>query len=334
MRDTSASCFSSSGSSRPRFDILSRVQDGETRPRVLVLLAAYNGERWIGGQIRSILDQDDVDIHVAIRDDRSSDATLREIATFADDPRVSLISPADPSGSAAQNFFALIRANSAAGFDFVAFSDQDDLWYRDKLTRACRALRRTDSAGYSSATIARWQSGKERCVSLSAKQNASDFLFEGAGQGCTFVISTLLFGRIREFIRNFPDLTRGIYFHDWAVYALARSWGLRWHFDPRPSMTYRQHGGNDTGARGSVHAAVKRLSLVRSGWYRRQLEDICRLCAAAAPGNSAVARWQAALLQRGGWRRRARLVRFLRDGGRRRRLDNAVLLLGSLAGWI
>jgi rhamnosyltransferase len=307
---------------------------GARRPRVLVLLAACNGARWIGQQIDSVLAQENVDLRLIIRDDGSTDGTPRELDRFAGDPRVSTLDDATPTGSAAGNFLALIRENPAEGFDFVAFADQDDLWDRDKLCRACHRLAAERSAGYSSATLAVWESGRQRVVRPSGAPTGGDFLFEGAGQGCTFVLTATLYERVREFITPHPDLTRQLHYHDWAVYALARSWGLRWSFDPQPSMRYRQHVGNDTGARGTLAGVAKRLALIREGWYRAQLRAIAELCSAAAPANTKVAEWRSKLMQPDGWHRRWQTARFCLRGGRRRGRDNAIVVMAALAGWI
>jgi rhamnosyltransferase len=303
-------------------------------PRVLVLLASYNGARWIRQQLESILAQDGVDAHITIRDDGSSDSTLQEIAGLAADGRIELASASPPTGSAAGNFFTLIGQYAADGFDFVAFSDQDDIWRQQKLAHACRLLQDTGSAAYSSATIAQWEDGRQRLVALSGRQNTCDFLFEGGGQGCTFVLSASFYERVRRFIAEHPALTQGLHFHDWTVYALARAWGLRWAFDSRPTVVYRQHSGNDTGARGSFPGARKRLALLRNGWYRGQLERISLLCAAAAPDDVRIAAWRRTLAAPRGWKRTARLVRFCLHWGRRRTRDRAVFTLACLAGWV
>jgi len=299
-----------------------------------VLLAAYNGARWIREQVDSILAQEIVDVMLVIRDDGSSDGTQGELGRFAGDSRVRTFSSPAASGSAAGNFLALIRENPAVEADFVAFSDQDDLWDRDKLLRACRNLATQSSSGYSSATLAVWEHGKRRVLKPSGAPTRSDFLFEGAGQGCTFVLTAELYERARQFLTQHPELTQGLHYHDWAVYALARAWGLRWSFDPQPSMKYRQHAGNDTGARGTLGGIAKRLALIRRGWYRTQLLVISGLCAAAAPANATVANWRCALLQPDSWRKRWQTTGFCIRGGRRRTRDNLVVMLASLAGWI
>jgi rhamnosyltransferase len=304
------------------------------RPKVLVLLAACNGSRWIREQIQSILTQEDVDVRIVVRDDGSTDGTRWELAHFAGDDRVTVVTAPTASCSAARNFLALIGENGAAASDFVAFADQDDLWNRDKLAAACRMLGTTAAAGYSSATLAVWEDGRRQLLKPSGAPTASDFLFEGAGQGCTFVLTAGFYEDVRRFLVAHAQLTQQLHYHDWLVYALARSWERQWCFDAQPSMQYRQHDGNHTGARGTLVGITRRLARVRQGWYCTQLQAIAGLCAAAAPANSTVLTWHRTFTQPAGWRRRFQVARFCLRGGRRRVRDNAIVLLAALCGWI
>jgi rhamnosyltransferase len=301
---------------------------------VLVLLATCNGAQWVRDQLESILAQKDVELQITARDDGSTDGTRVELARLATDPRIRVCGAAVPSGSAAQNFLTLIRDNAASGFDFVAFSDQDDIWHADKLSRACRMLSATSAAGYSCATLAAWEDGREVLLSQSTRFTAADFLFEGAGQGCTFVLPAAFYERVRTFALERQALTSAVHYHDWAVYALARAWRLQWCFDPIPSVKYRQHGSNDTGARSSFQGLKKRLTLIRSGWYRRQLEAIVDLCWAAAPDNVTVCAWRSLLYKEDGWQRRLGMITFCLGRGRRRMGDKLILVAAALAGWM
>ena len=269
---------------------------------------------------------------MAIRDDCSSDATVNEVGQLKEDDRVILTVSDVPAGSAAQNFLALIHDQSAKEFDFVAFADQDDIWYPDKLQRACLTLRRTGTPGYSSSTIATWSDGRSRVLRQSALMTGGDFLLEGAGQGCTFVLSAEFYAQVRQFVTNHRPLTRQLRYHDWIVYALARSWGYSWLFDPVPSIEYRQHAANDTGARRSAAGIRKRLHLISSGWYQAQVTAIAALCSVAAPSNPEVARWASILRTPGTWRRGLKIARFCMINGRRRPLDNVILIAAALFG--
>lgn len=301
---------------------------------MLVLLASYNGEKWIARQLESILAQEGVELRVTIRDDGSSDGTLQEIERFASHGHVTSSRSAERAGSAAQNFLALIAENSAAGFDYVGFSDQDDVWCHDKLTRACCALRESGAAGYSAATTAHWPNGRTTVLRQAASVTASDFLFEGAGQGCTFVLCARFYSRVREFIASQRHMMRDVHYHDWLVYALARAWGEAWTFDATPSTQYRQHDRNDTGARGTTAGVRKRLSLIRGGWYSRQLATIATICGRAAPRNTAVTEWLSILGETRAWTRRLRIADFCIRGGRRKTRDNMVVIVSALAGWL
>jgi len=297
-------------------------------------MAAFNGGRWIAQQLESILRQVNVDVHVIISDDGSTDDTCRQVQALANGERVRVSVSTAPSGSASQNFFSLIRANSAADYDFVALSDQDDLWEPDKLWRACRALAEHRAAGYSSATRAFWPDGRERILRQVTRPTRSDFLFEGAGQGCTFVMSAEFYERARACLLAHGELTQPLHYHDWTLYALARVWSLPWTFDATPTVRYRQHSENDTGARASFCGIMRRLKLMKDGWYARQLRAIVNVCVAAAPSDALVSRWDSLLASRPGLRRRVRIARFCLSGGRRRASDRAVLILAAVAGWI
>lgn len=216
----------------------------------------------------------------------------------------------------------------------MAFADQDDVWYPDKLSRACRLLQNAESVGYSSATVATWEDGHTTLLRQVAAETPGDFLFEGAGQGCTFVLRADFYTQVRYLVTVYHPLTRAIHYHDWLIYALARAHGRKWTFDPTPSVRYRQHGGNDTGARGKVAGIAKRLNLIRGRWYRNQLVAISEVCATATPANALVGAWRSLLLENTGWLRRLRVVSFCLRNGRRRRVDNTVLVVAALAGWI
>jgi rhamnosyltransferase len=165
---------------------------------------------------------------------------------------------------------------------------------------------------------------------------SADFLFEGAGQGCTFVLDRLFFRDVQEFCRVQAELVQQFHYHDWLVYLLARAWGFRWAFDDRSFIDYRQHLGNEIGARVGLAAIGRRLSLIRSGWYRRQVEiasqiyrmaggnevtavRICRQFVAEAPKGAGISG------------RVARTLLLLRHG-RRRFSDRVILAVACLLG--
>jgi rhamnosyltransferase len=304
-----------------------------TTPRILVLLAAFNGRKWIEEQINSVLRQRGVQVHLVVGDDASTDNTRELLESYRED-RLTIVAHAQRSGSAAQNFFELIRAVDSKEFNFVAFSDQDDIWHENKLSNASRVLQSRGCDLYSSATTAFWADGTSRSLTQNPVVTESDHFFEGAGQGCTYVLTTHFYSRVREFIQERKILTNDLHYHDWALYALARSWQLRWAFDADSAIDYRQHDRNDTGARLSLDGVIRRLNRVASGWYGKQIVGVYRLVAEVNPTDPLITEWGQALPSHRSLSRRFRIARFCIRGGRRKVNDNLMLIGAALLGWI
>jgi rhamnosyltransferase len=307
--------------------------DEPTLPRVLVLMAAYNGALWLNEQVDSILKQNGVHVRLVISDDWSSDGTPALLERLRIDPRVSTVAPPQRTGSAAQNFFWLLRQPQEANFDFVALADQDDVWLEQKLLAGCAALSTSDAGGYSCAVTAFWPDGTRRDLHQESKTTASDYLFEGAGQGCTFLLQASFFSRLQRFLLEHAPSTSAIHYHDWALYALSRVWTIGWIFDPNRHVLYRQHEHNDTGARASSAGIVRRLKQLRNGWYGNQLTRIAQLCEQAGL-QPRVQQWRNLLSAPPSLGRRIKLARFVLRGGRRRKTDEMALLFAVLCGWI
>lgn len=114
--------------------------------KVIVLMSAYNGEKYIISQIDSILQQKNVDVELIIRDDGSTDKTLSIIRSY-DDSRIKLIEGENFGCSA--SFFCLLEYAQRNYDDacLFAFSDQDDYWLEDKLSTAVSHLNGLKTSG-------------------------------------------------------------------------------------------------------------------------------------------------------------------------------------------
>src|SRR5271156_5979852 len=96
-------------------------------PEVEVLLATYNGARFLREQLDSILAQDYGNFRVLARDDGSSDETVEILVQYAEDfpDRVRVMPAGIATGNPQSNFLLLMRASTA---EYVCFADQDDVW--------------------------------------------------------------------------------------------------------------------------------------------------------------------------------------------------------------
>lgn len=238
----------------------------ETQAKVQVLLASYNGQDHIEMQLESILNQLDVDISVVISDDCSTDRTPSILAATANQNyQVSLL-PAIKCGSAAKNFFRLIRDSDFSSVDFIALSDQDDVWYQSKLARAVSYIEQNEVDAYSSNVTAFWENGKRILINKAQPQQRWDYMFESAGPGCTFVINKRLALALQSFLIEHQNDCNAVALHDWFIYAFARSRGFNWFIDNEPHMLYRQHAANVVGANVGIKASLARWTKLRDGW--------------------------------------------------------------------
>ena len=250
--------------------------------KVAVLLAAYNGVEWLREQLESILGQEYVDVTVYISVDKSSDGTEVLVDTMVkNDSRIRVLEHGKKFGGASGNFFRLVRDIDADAYDYFSFSDQDDIWFPNKLSRAIAKLRDVGAEGYSSNVVAFWPDGKTMFVNKAQLQRKWDFLFESAGPGCTFVMTKALMKNFRDnFHSNWNDL-RGIELHDWLFYAFARARSYGWVIDPEPSMYYRQHTQNQFGVNSGALAIYGRFHRILNGWYLGQVVRIAALIGVA-----------------------------------------------------
>lgn len=243
--------------------------------KIAILLAAYNGKQYIQEQIGSILNQENVEVTIFISIDPSTDGT-RELleATYCTNPHVAILNDVGKFGGAAKNFFRLIRDVDFASYDFIAFADQDDIWYPHKLARAVTKLHETNSNGYSSNVIAFWENGVEKLVSKAQSQCQYDYLFEAAGPGCTYVLTQALAVQVKQCICKEWNLVNTLWLHDWFCYAYARANGFRWVIDEKPSMRYRQHTSNQVGVNQGLKAFLYRLKKILFGGAIAQAKTI------------------------------------------------------------
>ena len=246
--------------------------------KIAVLLASYNGVKYIKEQIDSILNQKEVDVTIFISDDLSTDGTIEYLQDiYKDFKNIVYLPSGSKFGGAGKNFFRLIKDVDFSSFDFISFVDQDDIWYEDKLIRAIKTIEDKQLDAYSSNVLAFWEDGKEMIINKSSSQARYDYLFEAAGPGCTYVLKKDLAISLQNFIcDNWEDVNK-VELHDWFIYAFARENNYKWHIDEKPSMRYRQHTSNQVGANDGLKAKLKRLKKVFSSWYREEIIKIIKV---------------------------------------------------------
>ncbi len=233
-----------------------------------VALCTYNGERYIREQLESIGRQSLPPDEVVISDDGSSDQTVSRIHSFLEESPlpVRVLENSHPAGGVIGNFS---RAVGECQGDYIALCDQDDVWLPDKLQRTVTCLKELE-ARYGPATPLLVHSDLtvtdealrplDKSMMASQKlrnepdmrQAFSVLLVQNYVTGCSVVFNRAL----KEIACPFPD---DIVMHDWWLALLAAAAGQIGFVDA-PLLLYRQHGGNQVGARKFLSGAnVRRI---------------------------------------------------------------------------
>lgn len=239
------------------------------QPKVLVLMATFNGEMFLNYQIESILQQKDVVFHLIISDDGSSDTTKEIIQSYCDQYKNIQCINYERVGGPAKNFYQLIKKINVNDYDYVALADQDDLWPEYRLSRGIDQLKFHQVDAYSSDVIAVDEQAQiKKIIKKSSPQKKFDYIFETPGPGCSFIFTRhfcqFLQTELNEKILNFP-------YHDWLIYALARHHDFKWIIDDAPNLLYRQHEHNFMGANFGLRSRLKRLNRILFGEYYKEL---------------------------------------------------------------
>ncbi len=249
------------------------------KSKISVLLTAFNGTSWLTKQIISIIHQQQKNTAIYISIDPSTDNTEALCHQLAkQEPRITTLPNIGKFGGAAPNFFRLIRDVDFSDCNYIAFSDQDDIWHPDKLSRAVQMLTENNCDGYSSNVTAFWSDGRQQLIDKAQPQAQWDYLFESAGPGCTFVMTQKLALEVQAFVRSNQEAMASVWLHDWFTYAFARSHGHQWYIDKYPSMLYRQHDNNQVGVNTDYKAFLYRMRFVLSGKALNQSSLLATLC--------------------------------------------------------
>lgn len=219
-----------------------------------IVLATFNGERYIREQLESLLIQTFNGVRVLIGDDGSSDGTMLILREYQDKypDRIFLMEAPGGLGSCA-NFSFLLTKSTA---DYVFFADQDDVWDKDKVMVSLAAMRSMESMYGENAPLLvhsdlRVVDADLRFVEKSffdfqrLKSTQASFcnlLFQNMVTGCSVLAN-------RALIVKATPIPSGVVMHDWWLALIASAFGHIYCID-RSMLSYRQHSSNQVGAKG------------------------------------------------------------------------------------
>ncbi|SCH20745.1 Chondroitin polymerase [uncultured Clostridium sp.] len=218
-----------------------------------ILMATYNGEKYVSEQIESIINQTYSDWKLFIRDDGSKDNTLSVIKEYANKypEKIVVIEDGKRGLGAKLNFAELMKYSKN---DYCMFADQDDFWINEKIQLTFDEMKRLEEKYSKNTPIlvhtdlkvvdsnlnilneSFWEYQK-----LDANKRAlNNLLVQNNITGCTMMMNR----KLMEMSTNIPQ---GCIMHDWWIGLVASCFGQIGIVN-KQTMLYRQHGGNEVGA--------------------------------------------------------------------------------------
>lgn len=222
--------------------------------QILILMTTYNGERYIGEMIDSIVAQEHTNWKLIVSDDGSTDRTLeivdQYVAQFPE--KIVHYSSGQRFGNPQYHFMHLLTNFHNA--PYIMFSDQDDVWHRDKLSKTYAMMKKVEK----DTTVPAMVHTDLKVVDAQLNELHPSFhqltkldggclslnhiLIQNPVAGCTMMFNQALAELATQVI---PD--QYIIMHDWWLTLLASACGTTGYLC-EATIDYRQHGNNSVGA--------------------------------------------------------------------------------------
>lgn len=220
---------------------------------IAVLMSTYNGSRYLREQIDSILAQKDVNVRLIVRDDGSDDNTLDILKEYAQSGKLQWYNGENlkPLGSFMHLLFNCPES------DYYSFSDQDDVWLTDKLSKSVKRMIDVETSNPDKPIIVHTDmSVVDSELSITSKSFwdnngiRPDILktFEmlacyNGVNGCTLLMNNAARNLIKE-----KYFLQSLFIHDVMCSLIVSANGGIIEYVDEPTLLYRQHEGNVVGA--------------------------------------------------------------------------------------
>ncbi len=240
--------------------------DNDMKKTVHIIMASYNGEKYLEEQLDSLLGQTCQDISVEVCDDGSADRTCDIVKQYCSrDHRITLHKNEKNKGYV-RNFLEGMQRSDA---DYIMLCDQDDIWDRDKVEVTLHAMQQAEKDGcdqplmvFTDAVNFDSDTGKDlgrfhENSHLNTKRLDTAHLFmENKVIGCTVMVN-------HKVISYLTEIPQEIRVHDWWLALICSHFGRIIYLD-RPTLRYRQHSGNMIGGSSFGSYVKDRLAGIRS----------------------------------------------------------------------
>ncbi len=230
-----------------------------------IIMATYNGEKYLSKQIDSILNQTYEDFFLTIYDDKSSDNTLNILYDYENKyPDKIKIYVNKENLGVTKNFFNGVKNTTR---DYIMFCDQDDVWLLTKIEDSLMAMKDAedeDKIPISIFTDAYVVNEELNIINPSFhkysrldtnKTDLPHLLMENKLIGCTVMINS----EVKKYITKY---SKSIRYHDWWIALICGSFGKIRYLN-KPTIYYRQHQNNVVGSNGFSGYLLNRVTNIK-----------------------------------------------------------------------
>ena len=220
---------------------------------VAIVMATYNGEKYLKNQIESILKQTYLNWTLYIGDDGSTDSTKTIIDYYAINyTNIVKVDTGTQNLGAKRRFMTLLESVQA---DYYMFSDQDDVWLENKIEISLNKIKSEETANPNRPVVVHtdlivtdenlshihesfWKRSK---IKPDVLNNVNYLGVFNCATGCTMIFNN----HAKNVSLPMPDVAP---MHDWWVTINTAKNGIIATVET-PTILYRQHLSNVVGAR-------------------------------------------------------------------------------------
>lgn len=253
------------------------------KKNIAILMATYNGEKFLHEQIDSLFSQTSKDWHLFIHDDGSKDNTAAIIKEYAENhPQDVTILDYPPQHGAWRNFLSMLETVES---NYYMFCDQDDVWLPEKIEIEYKEMEKLEGREGKEKPIVVYS---DLIVTDSKLNTISPSLWNISGiypqlihsfdeMAANTIISgcTMLFNAAAKSVSC--PYTNHTTMHDaWIACCVMRHGGIL-HPTDNPTMLYRQHSANTLGAQDVRHPTFKKRVMRFATSYDRNKQHYMML---------------------------------------------------------
>lgn len=219
--------------------------------KIAILLATYNGEKYIEELLQSLMEQTRQDFVCYIHDDGSTDKTVDICKRYIEKyPEQFVLWEYAPQGGAKKNFFSMLERVDA---DYIFFCDQDDYWEKTKIekTMCCgETMSQKPLLVYTDLEVVN-EKLETQAASFYAlthfdpnQLDVKNAMVKGYIPGCTIMINRALC----RILLQYKDID-ALKMHDWWAVIVVLAVGGDIKFVNESLIKYRQHSDNTIGVK-------------------------------------------------------------------------------------